>query len=161
MPVSDEFAFPLLRAFGKLEYQLKMRPAFLLADRHGNALVNWRAVKEAVRALAEEQFVGCLSARTRGKVGYGGRDRPKVQIAVSVAGRRSAIFVARDLDPDEGLALVEAAKRVRNNLFHGGKEDPREQPFDGDDDQWAEAALEIATRLVELVDAGAFGPRAA
>lgn len=161
MPVSDEFAFPLLRAFGQLEYQLKMRPAFLLADRHGNALVNWRAVKGAVRALAEEQFVGCLSAGTRGKVGHGGRDRPKVQIAVSVAGRRRAIFVARNLDPDEGLALVEAAKRVRNNLFHGGKEDPREQPFDGDDDQWAEAALEITTRLVELVDAGAFGPRAA
>ncbi|MNW10322.1 hypothetical protein D3C71_2075150 [compost metagenome] len=33
----------------------------------------------------------------------------------------------------EAGALVEAAKRVRNNLSHGGKEDSGEQPFDGDD----------------------------
>lgn len=62
------------------------------------------------------------------------------------------------LPPSDAIALLEAARRVRNNLFHGGKEDPGEQPFDGDDDEWAEAALDVAYTLLALVDQGAFGP---
>ncbi|MEL1264424.1 hypothetical protein [Pseudoxanthomonas putridarboris] len=46
---------------------------------------------------------------------------------------------------------------MRNNLFHGGKEDPGEQPFDGDDDEWGHAALDVAQTLLALVDRGAFG----
>lgn len=48
MPVSDNLAIPLFRAFALLEYQLKRRHAFLKADRFGNAMVDWSEVKAQV-----------------------------------------------------------------------------------------------------------------
>lgn len=158
MPVSDHLAFPLLRAFGRLEFKLKQRSAFLRADGRGNAMVAWRTVQDAVAALPPADFLAGVSATTMGKILGGARNRPKVQVVEEVRGRRKARFVARDLDPSDARALVEATRRVRNNLFHGGKEDTGEQPFDGDDDQWAEAALEVAHALLDLVDRGTFGP---
>lgn len=163
MPVSDPLAFQLLRAFGRLENQLKLRPQFLGADRHGNAQANWLVVQDAVAALDPADFVEQVSAGTRRKILTGERDRPKVQKVVNEDGRRTARFRERNLDPagrppSDARALVEAAKRVRNNLFHGGKEDPGEQPFDGDDEQWAEAALDVICVLQQLVDNGTFGP---
>lgn len=162
MPVSDHLAFPLLRAFGQLEYKLKLRPQFLGADRYSNAQVNWSAVQDTVAALDPAEFVEQVSADTRRKMLSGRRDRPKVQQVVEVDGRRKARFQESNLDrhdrpPSDARDLVEAAKRVRNNLFHGGKEEAGEQPFDGDDDQWAEAALDVAQTLLDLVDRGVFG----
>lgn len=163
MPVSDHLAVPLFRAFGLLEYQLKRRPAFLKADRFGNAMVDWPEVKTAADGFPAADFVLHLEAFTRQKVLDGARERPKVQVVIEVGGQRQATFAPRPLQPpnevpSDARALVEAAKRVRNNLFHGGKEDDGEQPFDGDDDEWARVALDIAQRLLALVDHGAFGP---
>lgn len=162
MPVSDDLAFPLLRVFGRLEYQLKLRPRFLRRDQR-DAMVDWRQVNTAVAALEPADFLERVSVDTRRKVLTGTRNRPKVQVVIEVDGRRQARFQERNMDladqpPSDARALVEAARRVRNNLFHGGKEDPGEQPFDGDDDQWAEAALDVAQRLLDLVDNGTFGP---
>ncbi len=82
---------------------------------------------------------------------------------VEVGAQRQAIFETLPLQPphemrSDARALVEAAKRVRNNLFHGGKEDPCEQLFDGADDEWGRAALDVTRVLLDLVDRGAFGP---
>lgn len=163
MPVSDRLAIPLFRAFGLLEYQLKRRPAYLKADRFGNAMVDWSEVKAAVDGFPAADFALHLDALTRQKVLDGARERPKVQVVVNAGGRRKAIFEPRPLQPpnevrSDARALVEATKRVRNNLFHGGKEDPGEQPFDGDDDEWGRAALDVAQTLLDLLDQGAFGP---
>lgn len=163
MPVSDHLAIPLFRAFAVLEYQLKRRQAFLRADRHGNAMVDWSEVKAAVDGFPAADFVLQLDAFTRQKVLERARERPRVQVVVNAGGRRKATFEPRPLQPpnearSDARALVEAAKRVRNNLFHGGKEDPGEQPFDGDDDEWGDAALDVARTLLTLVDRGAFGP---
>src|SRR5690606_5470005 len=98
MPVSDHLAFPLLRAFGQLEYKLKLRSGFLRADGYGNAMVDWRAVKAAVAALDPAHFVEQVSADTRRKMLSGGRDRPKVQQVVEVDGRREARFRESRLD---------------------------------------------------------------
>lgn len=162
MPVSDPLAFELLRAFGRLENQLKLRPRFLGEGGYGSAQVNWRAVQDAVAGLDPSEFVERVAADTRRKMLAGERNRPKVQKVVEEDGRRKARFRYRNLDqaghpPSDACALVEAAKRVRNNLFHGGKEDPGEQPFDGDDDEWAGAALDVVHRLQDLLDDGMFG----
>ncbi|MFZ6695546.1 hypothetical protein ACO0J1_07185 [Stenotrophomonas acidaminiphila] len=162
MPVSDNLAIPLFRAFALLEYQLKRRHAFLKADRFGNAMVDWSEVKAAVDGFPAADFVLQLDAFTRQKVLDGARERPKVQVVVNSGGRRKATFEPRPLQPpnevqSDARALVEATKRVRNNLFHGGKEDPGEQPFDGDDDEWGRAALDVAQTLLDLMDQGAFG----
>lgn len=162
MPVSDALAFPLFRAFGQLEYQLKRRPRFLKADRNGRAMVDWTEVKALVDGLPTGDFVLVVTSDTREKVLDGARDRPKVQMVIQANGHRHAIFELRPLQsPNEvrsdASALLEAAKRVRNNLYHGGKEDPSEQPFDGDDDDWGRAALDVTRVLLRLVDRGAFG----
>lgn len=163
MPVSDNLAIPLFRAFALLEYQLKRRHAFLKADRFGNAMVDWSEVKAQVDRFPPADFVLRVGPVTRQKMLGGARDRPKVQVVVNAGGRREATFEPRPLQPpnevqSDARALVEATKRVRNNLFHGGKEDPGEQPFDGDDDEWGRAALDVTRTLLALVDQGAFGP---
>jgi len=161
MPVSDRLAFDLLRAFGRLEFQLKQRSRFIRPKRE--AMVNWWEVNSAVTALPQAVFVDQVSGETRCKILTAARNRPKVQKVVEIGGQRKAVFRPSDLDPpnqprSDAIALVEAARRVRNNLFHGGKEEPGEQPFDGDDDEWAEAALDVAQTLLDLVDQGEFGP---
>lgn len=163
MPVSDNLAIPLFRAFALLEYQLKRRHAFLKADRFGNAMVDWSEVKARVDRFPPADFVLRVGPVTRQKMLGGARDRPKVQVVVNAGGQREATFEPRPLQPpnevqSDARALVEATKRVRNNLFHGGKEDPGEQPFDGDDDEWGRAALDVAQTLLDLLDQTAFGP---
>lgn len=163
MPVSDNLAIPLFRAFALLEYQLKRRHAFLKADRFGNAMVDWSEVKAQVDRFPPADFVLRVEPVTRQKMLGGARDRPKVQVVVNAGGQREATFEPRRLQPpnevqSDARALVEATKRVRNNLFHGGKEDPGEQPFDGDDDEWGRAALDVARTLLDLLDQRAFGP---
>ncbi|HEL3197750.1 MULTISPECIES: hypothetical protein [Stenotrophomonas] len=162
MPVSDHFAFPLLRIFGRLEAKLKHRPRFIRQGKR-DAMVDWWAVNAVVSALPPAAFVERLDDDTRDKILAGERDRPKVQVVVEVDGLRRARFRERpldlpDQDPSDAIALVEAARRVRNNLFHGGKEEPGDQPFDGDDDQWGRAALDVAQVLLDLVERGTFGP---
>ncbi|WP_313222318.1 hypothetical protein [Pseudoxanthomonas mexicana] len=162
MSVSDPLDSHLLRAFGRLEFKLKQRSRFIRPNQR-DAMVNWREINAAVLAMPRAQFVGQVSEATRRKILLGTRDRPKVQEVVMDGGLRKAEFRRRALDitgqqPSDAVALLEAARRVRNNLFHGGKDDQGEQPFDGDDDEWAEAALDVAYTLLALVDQGAFGP---
>lgn len=75
-----------------------------------------------------------------------------VQFAHPVNGGHAAVFAADRLDDCDSKALIEAMVRVRNNLFHGGKEDPLEERHTGDDDRWAIAAHEVAMKLLELVE---------
>src|SRR5690606_26596663 len=107
MPVSDHLAFPLLRAFGQLEYELKQRSGLLRADRYGNAMVDWGAVKAAIAALPAGSFQARLSERTLDKMLGGARNRPRVQIVEEVHGRPAPHFVVQDLDRDDARALVE------------------------------------------------------
>lgn len=83
------------------------------------------------------RFLARLTPSSLGKILGEARNRPKAQVAQEVAGRRKKRFVFQYLDQFRSRRL---AKRVRNNLFHGGKEDSGEQPFDGDD-EWVQAAL--------------------
>lgn len=83
MPVSDNLAIPLFRAFALLEYQLKRRHAFLKADRFGNAMVDWSEVKAQVDRFPPANFVLRVEPVTRQKMLGGARDRPKVQVVVN------------------------------------------------------------------------------
>jgi hypothetical protein len=159
MPVSDTNAFALLRAFGMLEFTLKRTSGFLAAD--GNPLGNlrvkakadWPAVDRAVAALRPADFLDQVSAATRAKLLGGARNRPQVQfVRVAADGTWSVKHEDSTLPRNDAEALVVAMRRVRNNLFHGGKEDPLEEPGPGDDNECAVAALEIADLLLELLD---------
>lgn len=158
MAVSDPLAPDLLRAFAQLEFRLKEIPEFLRAGRHRMAQVNWTAVERAVSQLAPSRFLDRVSDETKAKILTGARDRPMVQEVEVVGGRNVPVFKRLPLEsPSDAGMLVEAARRVRNNLFHGGKE-----PDDvGDDDEWARAALEIAELMLELLRRNQLHPMAA
>lgn len=155
MTVSDPLAPNLLRAFAQLEFRLKEIPDYLRAGRHRMAQVNWTAVERAVSQLPASRFLDRISDETKAKILTGARDRPMVQEVEVVGGQNVPVFKRLPLEsPFDAGMLVEAARRVRNNLFHGGKE-----PDDrGDDDEWAQAALEIAEHLHGLLDRGELLP---
>lgn len=159
MPVSDASAFALLRAFGMLEFTLKRTQGFLAAD--GNPLGNqrakakadWPAVDRAVAALEPADFLDQLSGSTRAKLLGGARNRPQVQfVQVAADGTWSANYEGSPLPRNDAEALVVAMRRVRNNLFHGGKQDPLQEPYQGDDEEWTVAAREVAGLLLDLLD---------
>lgn len=56
MPVTDENALPLLRAFARLEFRLKNDPGFLRAGPYRMAQVNWPAVDVAVDQIPDQVF---------------------------------------------------------------------------------------------------------
>ena len=151
MPVSPPTAYALLRSFGLLEFELKCIPSFTGMGPYQSAKVKWRVVDEAVDRLPAPDFLDRVSAPTRGKLLGGARNRPKVQVVEVLQGRNRTRFQELDLHASDARALVEASRRVRNNLFHGGKEDPLEEPYPGDDEEWAVAAGEVATLLLDLV----------
>jgi hypothetical protein len=57
-----------------------------------------------------------------------------------------AVFERRPLVGTEGRQLIEAARRVRNNLFHGGKEAVEARP--GRDEALVSAALHVIQTAV-------------
>ena len=165
MPVSDTSAFALLRTFGVLEFTLKARPGFLAAsgnpsvNQRVKAKVDWPALDRAVVALHPADFLDRLSVPTRAKPLGGARNRPQVQfVQVATDGIWSAQFKESPLPNNDAEALVVAMRRVRNNLFHGGKEDPLQEQFPGDDEEWTVAALEVADLLMDLLDRWVLNP---
>lgn len=168
MPVSPDNAYRLLHAFGMVEFTLKQRPGFISADRdprgpkRAKAKADWDALDLAVRRLPHEDFVDRVSPGTATKMLGGARSRPQLQfVRMNADGSWHANFEDSPLPADEAEALVVAMRRVRNNLFHGGKEDPLEERYPDDDNEWAAAAAEIAELLLDLLDRQILRPRAA
>ncbi len=158
MPVTPPTAYDLLRAVGMLEFAFKGIPGFTGIGPYQSAKTNWRAVDEAVDRLRVPEFLDRVSLPTRTKLLGGARNRPKKQVIEVVQGQNVVRFVERDLPASDARALVEAMRRVRNNLFHGGKEDPLEEPHRGDDEEWTVAAEEVAELLLNLVQRGQLRP---
>lgn len=158
MPVSEPTAYALLHAFGMLEFTLKRTRGFLAADgdprvERARAKADWTAVDQAVRALPPVEFLDRVSPQTKAKMLNGVRNRPQLQfVKVADDGTWSAEYEDSALPNEDANALVVAMRRVRNNLFHGGKEDPLEELYLGDDEEWAVAAQEIAKLLLDLLD---------
>ena len=82
-----------------------------------NALPDWRELKEKLgQPVSEIETDRVVTA-----IAYLLEEPPQVQMYVD--GRPE--FVERELDGENsGAQAIEAAKRVRNNLFHGGKHTP-------------------------------------
>ncbi|MBB5940788.1 hypothetical protein [Xanthomonas sp. 3307] len=159
MSVSDASAFALLRAFGMLEFNLKRTPGFLAADanplrnQRAKAKADWPALDRAVAALQSADFLDLVSRPTRAKLLGGARNRPQIQfVRVAADGTWSVNYEDSPLPYNDAEALVVAMRRVRNNLFHGGKEDPLQEPYPGDDEEWVEAAQEVANLLLNLLE---------
>lgn len=151
MNIRVDTAYQLLRGFSRLEFALLKVPQFIDGRPGRLARVHWDNVADALSALPLGDFVHLVPATAKGKIFAGNRDRPKRQLVRAPEGAER--FVEFDFDPlpdNDAAALLEATKRARNNLFHGGKEDPREQPYNGDDQEWLDAALDVLGVLLNL-----------
>src|SRR5690606_27295867 len=138
------------------EFELKKHPSLVTSDGRGHAKVDWPRFDVAVQQLSQDAFLDKISAETKNKILSGPRNRPMVQFVDMEAGERRAIFRPVLLPENDAAALVVATRRVRNNLFHGGKQDPLEEQYIGDDQEWTAAACEVAKQLLTLVRAQCF-----
>ncbi|MGG6462325.1 hypothetical protein [Solilutibacter silvestris] len=151
MSVSAAIAYELLKTCGLLEFELKKRSSYLSAGHERRAEINWSAAYAAIRQLPPAVFFDKISAESRDKFLGGSRDRPMIQFIVSDGGIHQARYLPKPLPANASEALVNGMRRVRNNLFHGGKADPLEEASPGDDEAWANAALDVANCLLLLI----------
>ncbi len=149
MNVDDQTAFRLLQSFAQLEFRLKKVSRFIKGDVGRSAMVQWGTVGARLAELHGPSFLDRIPASVKFKLLADG-DRPKKQLVELDAHGKTAVFHRWPLPPGEAQALLEAAQRVRNNLFHGGKEDPDDEPFAGDDQEWAEAAIVVVDRMLMI-----------
>ena len=146
MDVDPPTAFAYLEAFARFERDLKRWPQFIKGQAGKPAEVNWRQVNRALTALPAEAFIDQVPRPIRQRILGGRRDRPRVQqVQLRPGGERFVKFKSQPLPPNDAVALLIAAKRVRNNLFHGGKEEP-----DASNQEWVLAGLAIVQLLLAL-----------
>lgn len=157
MDVQDHTALDLLRAFSKLEYLFKRMRTFRSQDQHGNAFTNWDAVMDAADALRSEHFVDRVRPEHRALILEGDRNLPAKEKANDVPGESLVTWATLPLKPNDAPGLIDAMRRVRNNLFHGGKQVPDEQRRAGTNEEWARAACDVARSLLDAVSAGHLG----
>lgn len=150
MNVDQYTAYELLKAFAQMEFALKKIPKFIQGDSDRPAQVQWGTVGRTLAAMPASTFLDEIPAAPKQKL-LAGRNRPMKQLVVMSGVDKTARFRPVDLPRNDAAALLEAARRVRNNLFHGGKENPADEHYSGEDQEWAEAALVVVQRLIPIV----------
>ncbi len=161
MPVRRDLAYDLLKHVSKLEFQLRRHGDFFTYTAYGRLKpdVNWDEVQRRVR-LVGDQLLAEVPLSARQRLLYQRTARPMKQRIVIENGRPVARFRPRRLDADsDAVALVQAMRQVRNNLFHGGKEDCEEDPY-AENDDWVYAATQVALALLRTLETGALNVRA-
>jgi hypothetical protein len=154
MNVRPETAYELLRLFAHLEHELKRVPRFIQGDVGRTAQVEWGQVGLALGQLSPKEFLDRVPPHVSHRL-LSERDRPmKELVRLDHSGAKVVEFERVALPPSDAAALLEASKRVRNNLFHGGKVVPQPGLPPDDDEIWGSVAIEIVTILLQLVREG-------
>lgn len=108
----DRLAFDFFREFSRFEYCLKA-VGFLRVRRNNEPEANWDAFAEAIKQIFEEPPSKEFSAA----VAYYMKNPPKKQVV-----RDGGLQWENDASQDSGaIRVLVLVRRVRNNLFHGGK----------------------------------------
>ncbi|HAY44453.1 MAG TPA: hypothetical protein DCY59_13385 [Micrococcaceae bacterium] len=139
MNVEPHTALELLKAFSRIEFALKQIPEFVNGAVGETPDTQWSAFYVHVRMHIQNQ----LSQRSKDLLlGTGPNNPPPMKM--QVCAQRRIEFVDAPLgDGPEGDRLMDAARRVRNNLVHGGKEHARQQRYPKNDDKLARAAIDV------------------
>lgn len=105
-------------AFARFEYAMKAT-RYCDGDRHGNARPDWVTLKSNLGDAI------CHDEAAQDAIDYLLAEPPMIQKLLA----HRAEFRDQPLDGNNrGAQAIEAAKRVRNNLFHGGKHTPHSPP---------------------------------
>lgn len=108
----DMLAIEFFREFSRFEYGLKAG-GFLLVRRKDEPEANWDEFAKAVKQTFEKPPSKKFSAA----VAYFMKNPPKKQVV-----KDNALQWENDASQDSGaLRVLVLVRRVRNNLFHGGK----------------------------------------
>ncbi len=150
MNVDDYTALALLKVFSRLEFALKEFQEFLYGVAGQRPETQWSAYN---RELRNDAFLARIEERHRAVLLGNPQDGPPPR-KMFVDEERKIEF--RDV-PLEGAhtadKLMDAARRVRNNLIHGGKENGAQERFAHHDQRLAEAAISVM-RAASLAHAG-------
>lgn len=138
MNVERNTAFDLLRAFSRIEFALKNIPEFVNGAVGNTPEPQWGSFYVHVRRKIED---GLGQDSKNLLLGTHTNDPPPKKMRISAQGRVE--FVHEPLAGPEGDRLIDAARRVRNNLVHGGKEHHEQLRYHGHDEKLARAAVEV------------------
>lgn len=128
LQLDRELACTFFAVFSRFEFALK-EEQFVRINRHGQAEPHWELFKER----ASDQWI--QTPETEDAVALLLAEPPQVQTGAQT-------WRQFDLRGQNRFArAIEAAKRVRNSLFHGGKHTPHSPP--GRDEALVNAALLI------------------
>lgn len=138
MNVDDRSALDLIRGFARIEFALKRFPEFVNGQPGNLPETQWTAYYPiARRAVAE----GTSGPSRNVLLGTHQNDPPPKRMVVVADG--TVDFEVAPLNGPIGDRLMDAARRVRNNLVHGGKEHALQQRYDGHDQHLVNASIEV------------------
>jgi hypothetical protein len=138
MNVTDRSALQLIRSFARIEYALKSFPEFTRGAPGDVPDAQWTAFYVLVRNSVEES----VRPATRDVLlGNHPNNAPPMKMDIGPDGR--VRFRDQPLLGPIGDRLMDAARRVRNNLVHGGKEFAAQERYRGHDQQLVEAATDV------------------
>lgn len=133
LQINPDLVCQFFGTFARFEYAMKATD-YCGKDRYGNAQPDWN---ELTQQLADK-LMPTLNDSERELIGYLLANPPQVQKCVE----KQAVFKEEALRGDsDGAKAIEGAKRVRNNLFHGGKHTQHSEP--GRDARLIEAAMTV------------------
>lgn len=138
MNVTDYAALELVRRFARIEFALKTFPEFVNGQPGDTPGTQW----SAFYGLARGQVAAAVDPESR-RVLLGSHLSDPPPKKMVVLPDRSVGFVDAPLEGPEGDRLMDAARRVRNNLVHGGKERRLQERYPGHDQQLVVAALDV------------------
>ena len=139
MNVERHTALDLLRAFSRIEFALKQIPEFVNGAVGDTPETQWSAFYVHVRRHIQN---GLSQENKDLLLGTGPNDPPPMKMQVNA--QRRIEFVDAPLgNGPEGDRLMDAARRVRNNLVHGGKEHHQQQRYGEHDEKLALAAIDV------------------
>jgi hypothetical protein len=141
LSVDPSLACEFFARFARFEYALKATRRFCRRGYGGKAEPDWRSFKKEIGA----DLTNCDDEEIVTAITYLVNCPPKVQKCKS----HNAVFESECLRGDNiGEKAIEAAKRVRNNLFHGGKHTPHSPP--GRDERLICCSLVVLEACLQL-----------
>lgn len=147
MPVTHESRHHLLDLFIHIEAALKQIPRYRQGNPGEAISANW------------SRFARDISTQLRDRV-----DAESRQLLITRPPMQEINFNGRPgYDPDTpplpgghrwqtaGARLIASSVRVRNNLVHGGKEDPARERYVGHDQAVVDAAIAVMVQAQQLL----------
>lgn len=149
MPVNAASRHHLLDLFIATESAMKKRPRYRHGSDGDRVIANWARFARDVGSVLRERVPAdvrrvLITRPPMQEILANGHPVYDVNTPALAGGHRWETAGAR---------LLLASVRVRNNLFHGGKEDPERERYEGHDQAVVDAAIVVLTHAQRILGA--------